>query len=276
MPNRLIYQVYVGPRSKLYDFCVESVTAYCDRHEITHIVQTLPTLRIQPDPDTSGRSDGASRLGYLPIFEKENALALLEGAALNYLYGTRAYSNPFRYDQVAVIDADVWIRPGAPNIFDQLEPDDDFAAVVERDMPLTDKYFNKIRSYSHAQYDRLKDVDWDWDEDGAEFCNMGVMVMQKSLLRFLRGETPAEFLARPEFKRFVDGVGDWKWSTDQVLLNWWLRKEGAKVRFLDWRWNALYSALTPGHVEQAHFVHFFLRDHMPNKGEDVAELVKTL
>jgi hypothetical protein len=257
--RRLVYQVYVGPRSELYDFCTSSVQDYCEAHGFAHIVQTEPILRIEPDPATSGRSMGASRLGYLPIFEKENSFAYLE-----------------TFDQVAVIDADVWARPGAPSIFAELEPGDDFAACVERDMPLTSRYRQKIRKYSSQQYRPLTDVDWRWDDDGAEFCNMGVMVFTRGLLQFLDGQTPTEFLHRGEFARFVDGLGFWKWSTDQTLLNWWLRSRRAVVRHLDWRWNALYAATLPGHCERAHFVHFFLRDHLPNKGENVEELVACL
>jgi hypothetical protein len=141
--RRLIYQVYVGPRSKLYDFCTASVANYCDVHGLFHIIQTEPILRITPDLLTSGRSEGASRLGYLPIFEKENALGYL---------GV--------YDQVAVIDADVYIKPDAPNIFDQIHAESDFAAVIERDMPITDKYRRKILHYSKGQYRELTDVDW--------------------------------------------------------------------------------------------------------------------
>ena len=254
-PSRLIYQVYVGTESRLYDFCTANVAAYCRHHGIDYVVQREPVLRIQPDPKTSGRSEGAARLGYLPIFEKENALAYLG-----------------EYDQVAVIDADVYVRPTAPNIFEDVDPEVDFAGVVERQMPITDSYRNKIRGYSSMQYDRLDDVDWNWNQDGAEFMNMGVMVMNYSLARFI-DQSPAEFLARPEFKRFVDGVGGWKWSTDQTLLNWWLRACGAKVQHLDWRWNGLYKAVPIEEIITAHFVHFFLSVHLPDKGENVEQLL---
>ena len=257
MPARLVYQVYVGPSSKLYDFCIASVGDYCKAHGLAHIVQRWPLLEINPDPATSGRSDAASKLGYLPIFEKENAIRWLHA-----------------HPQVAVIDADVYIRKDAPNVFQHIHPGDDFAAAVERDMPLTPKYRDKIRSYSKAQYRRLKDVDWHWDDSGAEFYNMGVMVMNPSLLEHTRNETPAQFLARPEFKRFIDGVGAWKWSTDQTLLNWWLRSCGAGISKLSWKFNGLFDALHTDMISKAHFVHFFLRDLLPGKGEDVAELVK--
>lgn len=258
--RRLIYQVAVGPSCKLYEFCIASVADYCKRIGAEHIVQREPLLRIKPDPKTSGRSDGASRLGYLPIFEKENAFGYLG-----------------EYEQVAVIDADVWVRPGSPDLFAQeWGVHCDFAAVIEREMYLTPHYYTKIRSYGREQYQDLQDVDWQWNEHGPEFYNMGVMLMDKSLLRFLDGDTPREFLARPEFKRFVDGVGKWKWSTDQTLLNWWLRKCGVKHMPLDWEWNGLYGALRDDYIKHCHFVHFFLRDYLPNKGENIEELVAKL
>ena len=255
--KRLIYQVYVGPRSKLYDFCTASVADYADAHSCDYTLQTEPILRIKPDPKTSNRSEGASRLGYLPIFEKENALAFLG-----------------EYDQVAVIDADVWARPGAPCVFEEIG-DADFAGVRECAMPVTHKYLSKIRDYSRRQYGSLGMPEISAPL-GIAFYNMGVMVMNASLRASMHGQTPAEFLARAEFKRFVDGLGAWKWSTDQTLLNWWIWAECIDDRNINWKWNALYGALLPGMVEQAHFVHFFLRDHLPERGENVAELVKHL
>ena len=79
----------------------------------------------------------------------------------------------------------------------------------------------------------------------------------------------------PEFKRFVDGEGAWKWSTDQTLLNYWVRKENMNLQPLNFKWNALYTAVNPKHIRSAHFVHFFLKDKLPNRGENVEELMKT-
>ena len=257
--KRLIYQVYVGKRSKLYDHCVESVKEYCKKHNIHHEVQRTPILMIKPDVFATNRNPRAWEQygGYLPIFEKENAFAYLKN-----------------YDQVAIIDADVWIRPDTPNIFDSLSSEYDFGAVIERDMPITKEYASKINSYSKSQYSTIRTVNWKWNNRGAEFMNMGVMVMNKSIEKYLRGETPTQFIRRPEFKSFVDGIGDWKWSTDQTLLNTWIKEEKIKVKPLDWKWNGLFTANTK--IKECYFVHFFKKQALPMNGENIQELVKII
>lgn len=259
--KRLIYQVYLGKRSKLYDHCVASVKEYCKLHNIDHEVQRSPILMIRPDPFMTNRSKESYEKhgGFLPIYEKENAF--------NYLRS---------YDQVAIIDADVYIRPGAPNIFDELPDEYDFGAVVEREMPITPKYKMKIANYSKMQYSSIKNIDWKWNESGAEFMNMGVMVMNKSLSKYLNGETPQQFLSRPRFKPFIDGMGNWKWSTDQTLLNTWIREERMSIKNIDWRFNGLYKGIHDNKVKDSYFVHFFLKDHLPNKGENVEELMENI
>lgn len=259
--KQLIFQVYVGKRSKLYDHCVDSVSQYAKKHGIDHIVLKNPILRIKPNPFTTGRSkEAVARLGYLPIFEKENAFTYLR-----------------TYDQVAVIDSDVWVRPSSSNIFDKVPPEKfDFGGVVERDMPITAKYKSKILNYSKMQYGSIRNVNWKWNDAGAEFMNMGVMVMNKSIEGYLNGETPLQFLSRPRFQPFVDGVGPWKWSTDQTLLNTWIKEENMSVKHLTFHWNALYGALQPGKVKEANFVHFFLKDKLPNRGENVEGLMNNV
>jgi hypothetical protein len=256
--KRLIYQVYVGKKSALYDHCTTSVKEYCKRHGIDYVVQTTPILFIRPDPFMTGRSKEATdRLGYLPIFEKENAFTYLK-----------------TYDQVAIIDSDIYIRPDAPNIFDGIRDDVDFAGVVEREMPITGQYANKIANYSKMQYSSIRNVDWKWNDLGGEFINMGVMVMNKSLLKYLNNETPKQFLSRPRFKPFVDGQGNWKWSTDQTLLNTWIKEEKMNVQHLDWRFNGLFTANTK--IQECYFVHFFLKDKLPDRGENVKQLMDNI
>ena len=259
--KQVIYQVYVGKKSNLYDHCVQSVRAYCERHGIAHVIQRKPKLRIKPDIFTSNRSKESYEKhgGFLPIYEKENAFELLG-----------------EYDQVAIVDADIFIREDAPNIFDDFGEDFDFGACVERDMPIRGEYAMKIKNYSRMQYSGLGDVDWDWRDWGAKFYNMGLIVLNKSFKEYLKGQTPKQFLERKEFKRFVDGEGNWKWSTDQTLLNWFVKKEGVSVKDMDWKWNALYSAVKDDRIKEAYFVHFFLKDKLPNSGENVDLLMSKI
>ena len=256
--KRLIYQVYVGKKSKLYDHCTASVKAYCKTHNIDYVLQDQPILMITPDPFQTNRSkEATARLGYLPIYEKENAFTYLRS-----------------YDQVAIIDSDVYIRPDAPNVFDDLEEEYDFGGVVEREMPITKQYQGKIRGYSSMQYSGIKAFAKTANNLGFEFMNMGIMIMNKSILKYLKGMTPMQFIRQPKYKNFVDGIGAWKWSTDQTLLNTWLKEDNIKVKNMHWKWNGLFSANTK--IEECHFVHFFLKDKLPAAGENVEELMKQI
>lgn len=256
----LIYQVKVGPNPPaFYDTCISSVAAYCERFGIEHKVQTEPLLKIRPL--NSHRSEQAvERLGYLPIYEKENAF--------NYLND---------YDQICIVDSDIYIRDTAPNIFDELEEDTVFAGALEREMPLTQQYVTKIKNYTRGQYSPLKDVDWKWSPShGAEFYNMGLMLFSNKIAQYLNGETPEQFIRRKEFERFVNGEGNWKWSTDQTLLNYWVKKTGMKTKNLDWKWNALFKAVKDDKLPQAHFIHFFLANNLPQKGKEIPQIIQNL
>ena len=263
--KRMIYQVYVGKPSRLYDHCTASVAAYCSRHGITYKLQKTPILKIKPDVFATNRSKESYEKhgGFLPIYEKENAFSYFE-----------------EYDQIAIVDADIYIRPDAPNIFDELKSETEFAGVVEREMPITHQYAQKIINYSRMQYHELhlnKVANFQPNPLGYEFYNMGLMVMQNSITKYFKsGETPHQFISRPEFKDFVDGQGAWKWSTDQTLLNTWVRKEKMNQQHLAWKWNALYKGVRDDVLQDAHFVHFFLKDLLPERGENVEQLMKDI
>ena len=272
MTKRLIYQVYTGKRSKLYDHCTASVKAYAEdinekespNNRVDYIIQTQPIMKIKPDVFATNRSKESYEKygGFLPIYEKENAF--------NYWD---------RYDQIAIIDADVWIRPGTENIFNVMNHETEFAGMAERTAPILPWYKEKLIGYTRMQYSSLTDVDWRWNESGAHFYNMGVMLLNRHIVQYLKGkskryETGREFIERPEFKRFVDGLGAWKWSTDQTLLNWWIKNEKMNLQELDWKWNALFTAIPNDKIKEAYFVHFFLKDKLPNGGENVEELME--
>jgi len=260
----LIYQVCLGRQknSKLYKHCINSVKEYCKKHNIDHHLQTSPILYIKPDVFSGNRSNDSymKHGGYLPIYEKENA---------RYYFRS--------HEQIAIIDADIWIRPDSPNIFEELSPEVNFAGVLERDQPSLPWHRKKIANYSQMQYGSIRNIDWDYTKDRiARFYNMGVMLMNRSISKYLNGETPKQFLRRPRFKPFVDGRGPWKWSTDQTLLNTWIREENMVTKNLSWKWNALYSAIPNEKIKEAYFVHFFLKDKLPNGGEDVKTLMENI
>ena len=243
--KKLIYQVYTGKRSELYDHCTQSVREYADRIGSEYIIQREPILRIAPDIFTTNRSRESYEKygGFLPIYEKENAFAYLDS-----------------YDQIAIIDADIFVRPDCDEcLFSASGTDCDFAGVIERTMAITPEYQAKIHNYSRMQYahNSISEL-FDWNNLGADFYNMGMMVINKSISKYLQGQTPEQFIRRTEFKNFVDGVGPWKWSTDQTLLNYWVKKEQMVVNNLDWKWNGLFAANT--NIKECNFIHFFLKD----------------
>lgn len=258
----LLYQVYTGKRSALYDHCTQSVEQYAERIGAEYICQRTPILMIKPDPFTTNRSKESYEKygGFLPIYEKENAFSYLD-----------------QYDKIAIIDADVYVRPQCnDSIFDAAGNDFDFAGVIERSAPITPEYTNKLANYTRMQYSMnpLNKL-FDWQHPaGADFYNMGIMVLNSSIQKYLNGETPEQFLRRPRFKPFIDGMGAWKWSTDQTLLNVWVKEEKMKVVNLNWTWNGLYTANTK--IQQCNFVHFFLKDKLPNRGENVEQLMKDI
>ena len=256
--KRMIYQVAVGARSRLYHHCIGSVAQYCDKYNIEHIVQQVPILKIKPDIFTTNRSKESYEKhgGFLPIYEKENAFSYFD-----------------KYDQIAIIDADIWIRPNSPNIFEDIKIGSDFGGVVESSMPILPWYEQKIANYSRMQYGQLR-INWQYtDKTGFPFMNMGMMVMNKSFAKYLKGQSPEQFIRRDEFKAFVDGLGPYKWSTDQTLLNYWVNTCGMTVEKMDWKWNALYTAIDNEKIKEANFVHFFLKDKLPSRGENVNELM---
>jgi len=264
--RRLIYQVCLGKakNSALYRHCIGSVGEYCKRHGIEHMVQSRPLLNITPDPFMSNRSkeSWSKHGGYLPIYEKENAFDHLDD-----------------YDQIAIIDADIFIREDAPNIFDEMEDNKAFGAVCEREMPINERYKGKITNYSMMQYQPLHNttigIDFKPNNLGFEFFNMGMIVLNsKKFKPYLKGQTAEEFIKRGEFMDFVNGRGAFKWSTDQTLLNWFIKKYRIPVQHMDWKWNGLYTANTK--INECHFVHFFLKDLLPDQGENVAELMRLI
>jgi hypothetical protein len=256
--NNMIYQVKVGPNPPaFYDVCIDSVARYCQKYNIKHIIQTEPVLKIRPV--NSHRSENALRLGYLPILEKENAFEYLD-----------------RYDKICIVDSDIYIRDHAPNIFDEIDDKTAFAGVYEKDMPLTNEYQKKIVSYSKGQYETLADSGMETGSFGFAFFNMGLMLFTKAILPHLAGQTPEQFLRRKEFEDMINGKGNWRWSTDQSLLNFWVHSSGMTRKSLDWKWNALFKGIRDEKLKESYFLHFFLSNNLPCKGNEIPEIIANL
>ena len=112
---------------------------------------------------------------------------------------------------------------------------------------------------------------------GLEFFNMGMMVLNTAVMKpFLRGQTPESSSSAPSSKICLDGVGVYKWSTDQTLLNYWLKKDRIPVKHLDWKYNGLYGSLWGDNIEKCDFVHFYLKDKLPENGENVDALMEKI
>ena len=118
-----------------------------------------------------------------------------------------------------------------------------------------------------------KGLDFKPNSLGYEFFNMGLMLMNQSFHDYIK--MPAkEWVSQNEFQQFVDGVGTWKWSTDQTLLNYFMKSRKVPVKHMDWKWNGLYSANKK--IDECHFVHFFLKDLLPERGENVEQLMEQI
>ena len=139
----------------------------------------------------------------IPIYEKENAFQFVDD-----------------YDQIGIIDADIYIRPDAKSaILGRCG----FGAVVENSY-----YYRggmkKIVNYSYMHYERLHDFGGTLTQMNWDMSSMGMILLNcQNFKPYLQGQTPKEFLMRSEFKDFVDGVGTWKWSTDQTYLTFLLK-----------------------------------------------------
>ncbi len=256
--KRLIYQVYLGEEKKLYNHCTESVKQYAETIGADYKILTSPKLRITPNifrTDRRDKTGGWKKLGYMPIFEKENVFDYFKD-----------------YEKCCVIDSDIWIRPGSPNIFNEIE-DETVASVYECDLPMNEAYAQKIKGYSTSMWSNY-DYDWEWNpRTGGAFFNSGVMLYNsKKMLQALNGMSPRQFLEQSMLADFVDGVGPLKWQSDQMTLNYWFKAKGINVKKLNWKWNALYTAVLD--IKEAFFVHFFLKDKLPNGGENVEELME--
>jgi lipopolysaccharide biosynthesis glycosyltransferase len=260
--KKLIYPVCIGPKSKLYEYCTESVKAYAEKIGADYIIQKDPILRITPNPflnQREGKTGGWKKIGYMPIFEKENVF--------NYFKD---------YNMCCVVDADIYIKQNSPDIFKELDQDFALGSIYECDLPINDQYAQKINSYSRML--SMFQLKWDIKQrTGYSFFNSGVMLYNSNkMIKILKGMSPKEFLDQYELQDFINGIGPFKWQSDQMTLNYWFKKNKVDVQRMNWKWNCLYTTVNNEDLKNSYFIHFFLKDHLPNKGENVDELRKLI
>ena len=261
--KNLIYQVYLGGKTHLYNHCTNSVKEYAKQIGADYKILTIPKLRIKPDPFRTGRKGkcgGWEKHGYMPIFEKENIFEYFK-----------------EYDNCCVIDSDIYVRPGSPNIFEEIG-DSTVASVYECDLPITTKYRYKIKQYSESMCSFKRDVKWNHRPDvGVEFFNSGVMLYNsKKMLKVLNGMNAKQFLEQACLKDWIDGVGPLKWQSDQMTLNYWFLLKNIRVKHLNWKYNTLFTAIPNNKTAEGYFIHFFLKDLLPNRGENVEDLMRLI
>jgi len=244
--KRLLFQVLIGERRPLWEKCVRSAAAYAARIGCVHQVQLEMVLKVMPKK--SQRSEGAVRLGGLPNLEKLNGLSYLH-----------------EFEQIALIDSDVYITDSAPNIFDCVPTDCDVAGVTERALPISPLYARKLDRYEQMQFAPVNGV-------GLPFLQCGVMVYNRSFQRFMP-DGPKAFWEQPSLERFINGEGGWRWQSEQCTLSWFLRANSVNVAALPIQFNWLYGALQPGRMHEGWFHHLFLSEHL--KGDDPAEMIRT-
>ena len=255
----------VGPRRNLYEFCINSVSAYAKRIGADHIILTKPLMKIVPDFERGNRSkESISKLGYLPIFEKSVGFTYLKD-----------------YEKVVIIDADIFIRDDAPDIFECYDDNVAFAGVFENDMQSLEWHKSKLKTYAKMQY----------KNEHRRFFNMGVMCLNRKIIPYMNPmlsdstrepifneledltiDNVRKFLLQDRFLDFVNGKGNYKWSTDQTLLNEWIRWDLVPYGSLSPMFNCLYGTTDAVSQNRAHFLHFFLSDKLPSRGEDIAML----
>ena len=239
------------------------------RAELSDNAPAMTTIKVHPDKirDIIGKG-GATIRG---IVEETGAEVDIDDDGLVRIYAENAVSKDAAIEKVNSIIAEAEV---GKIYHGKVERIVDFGAFVNI-LPGKDGLLHI--SQIKQDFEQLTDVDWKWNELGAEFYNMGLMVINsKGFLPYLKGQTPKQFLDREEFKDFVDGVGYKKWSTDQMLLNWWIKKESVPTLNMDWRWNALYKGIDDKHLPEAYFIHFFLKDLLPQRGENISTLMESI
>lgn len=295
MSKNLIYQVYCGPNNPLYNVCIDSAKRYCNIHGIDHIVQKDPILKILPQKNPSldlnilqkrdhnsnpKRLIDVLQLGYWSEFEKFNA----------FDYRHKGYDN------ICMLDADIYIKDNSPNIFNEIG-NYNVAAHYTMNKPLPSKehvvfiqkYYEQnygfLRNFVNLPYVRIHGI------DVINIITNSLMIVQSNFLNRVFGDCGvSEWLKKEENRIFIDRIDSIEYSGigDTVLSNFWIWKNGICAKQIDWRFNLYYRhtlheirQVHEAMLERAFFVHFvrdtnYKRDLFLNKQDGNIDWIKKI
>jgi hypothetical protein len=263
--KNLIYQVVVGGENKLYEYFVQKVNVYCKKHGIDHYVQRTPLLNLQMNKNESylwtnkqnslntSRIKSFLNLGYLAIFEKLNGL-------INY----------DNYDNVCILDADIYVKETSPNIFEEFDNNKfDCAFVYTLEQPWINKnnIKNVARSFYRDYYTVNKELKTNipiikiFDSPCFDIFNNSFMLFSSNFLRKqFENISIIDFLEKNQYKYFV---GDLSKPVTQagvssdIFCNFWIMNNNFSIQRLHWKWDLEFNFdLEKQTLDEANFIHF--------------------
>lgn len=266
----LIFQVIVGDYNSFFEFCAESVNRYCKKYNIDHVIQRTPILKITPHNISTEepiviknnslnftRLQNIEKLGYWPEFERFNGLSFYD-----------------RYENICILDADIFIKESAPNIFEDFN--DDAAFVYTLDQPWISE--NNIKNISrsffkdyHRVYKTAKiPFQNKFNVNCYDIFNNSLMLFNSNFLKKqLNNRAIIEWLKENNYKLFVGnlqqnfrqaGIG-----TD-IFTNYFTFNIDININRLDWKWNLEYNDFCDKpSLEQSYFIHFIGHKNFLNK-----------
>ena len=139
------------------------------------------------------------------------------------------------YDRILHLDTDMLLTPNCPNLFDVV-PDDHIGTIYE---DIGSRKAHRIQCMLNSQ-NQFGHIDWNQG-----YINTGV---------FLTSKQHRNIFQKINDKYFVD------WGTDDVHIGYLIKKNGHKVKELDFRYNhmTMYSESWNGSPSRfdSHIIHY--------------------
>lgn len=150
------------------------------------------------------------------------------------------------YDLVLMLDADIVINKDAPNIFDQISSDYDFAAVLDGNpngrFQFDDNWYRKKSHEFHLLHGSVKIFDkyipnFDKDLYWKYYFNMGVFLFRPSIMYPNSQEIKKLLFNNIEFYNYLDRFKNNSIFAGQNTLSAFISTQYQKLKLLDNTWN---------------------------------------